>query len=130
MNHAAEKYRWLEAPQAYVSLKHEGDKIIAFERAGLLFIFNFHSTKSFTDYRIGVEEFGEYRAVLNSDAKEFGGFENIKGDSVYLTTPTAWDNRKNFVQVSRSVVNPDRNVLSVGLKVYIPSRTCLVLGKK
>lgn len=26
--------------KAYVSLKHEGDKVIVFERAGLLFIFN------------------------------------------------------------------------------------------
>ena len=26
--------------QGYVSLKHEGDKVIVFERAGLLFIFN------------------------------------------------------------------------------------------
>lgn len=26
--------------QAYVSLKHEGDKVLVFERAGLLFIFN------------------------------------------------------------------------------------------
>ena len=33
--------------QAYVSLKHEGDKMLVFERAGLLFIFNCRSsTKS------------------------------------------------------------------------------------
>ena len=74
--------------------------MIVFERAGLLFIFNFHPTKSFTDYRVGVEEAGEYKVVLNSDEPQFGGFDNIKSNSTYITTPMAWNNRKNFLQVS------------------------------
>lgn len=40
MNQLESQYQWLRSPQAYVSLKHEGDKVIVFERAGLLFIFN------------------------------------------------------------------------------------------
>ncbi|EKM79850.1 hypothetical protein AGABI1DRAFT_72509 [Agaricus bisporus var. burnettii JB137-S8] len=112
MNQTAAKYEWLESPQAFVSLKHEVDKMIVYERAGLLFIFNFHPKNSFTDYRVGVEEAGEYRVVLNSDEKTFGGFDNVKSDSVYVTTPMKWNERKNYLQV------------------YIPSRTCLVLGKK
>jgi len=40
MNNLETVYKWLSAPQAYVSLKHEGDKMLVFERAGLLFIFN------------------------------------------------------------------------------------------
>lgn len=103
MNHTAGKYGWLEAPQAYVSLKHEVDKLIAFERAGLLFIFNLHPTNSYTDYRVGVEEAGEYKIVLNSDEKIFGGFDNVKNDSVYFTTPMTWNNRKNFLQVSTGI---------------------------
>ena len=59
--------------QAYVSTKHDDDKTIAFERAGLLFIFNFHPSKSFPDYRVGIEEAGEYRVLLSSDEKMFGG---------------------------------------------------------
>lgn len=38
--------------QGYVSAKHQDDKVIAFERAGLVFIFNFHGQKSFTDYKV------------------------------------------------------------------------------
>lgn len=53
MNTTEADYGWLEANPAYVSRKHEGDKIIAFERAGLVFVFNFHPDRSFTDYRIG-----------------------------------------------------------------------------
>jgi 1,4-alpha-glucan branching enzyme len=100
MNHAAAKYGWLEAPQAYVSLKHEGDKIIAFERAGLLFIFNFHPTKSYTDYRVGVDEAGEYHIVLNTDEKQFGGFENVQSGTTHFTKAEKWNNRKNWLQVS------------------------------
>ena len=100
MNRAAGKYRWLEAPQAYVSLKHEGDKVIVYERAGLVFIFNFHPTQSYSDYRIGVEDAGEYRAVLSSDEKDFGGFENISMGTAYHTTPIEWNGRKNWMHVS------------------------------
>jgi len=46
--------------QAYVSRKHDGDKVIVYERAGVVFAFNFHPTQSFTDYRIGVDEAGMY----------------------------------------------------------------------
>ncbi|KIM46397.1 glycoside hydrolase family 13 protein [Hebeloma cylindrosporum] len=111
MNQLAARYGWLEAPQAYVSLKNESDKVIVYERAGLLFVFNFHPTKSFTDYRVGVDEGGEYRIVLSSDDGRFGGFDNIMSESKFFTNPMEWNGRKNFVQV------------------YIPSRTCIVLAK-
>ena len=99
MNHLEAKYGWLAAPQAYVSLKHEVDKVIVFERAGLVFVFNLHPTNSFTDYRVGVEEAGEYRIVLSSDEKRFGGFDNIQTNVSFFTTPMEWNNRKNWMQV-------------------------------
>jgi 1,4-alpha-glucan branching enzyme len=49
---AEEKYGWLAADPAYVSCHHEDDKIIVFERAGLIFAFNFHITNSYTDYKV------------------------------------------------------------------------------
>ena len=108
MQHCERQHQWLNTPQAYVSLKNESDKVIAFERNGLLFIFNFHPTQSFTDYRIGVEVAGTYKIVLNTDRKEYGGFERVDENSRFHTTDLAWNNRKNFVQV------------------YIPSRVALV----
>lgn len=108
MQNCEKKHQWLNTYQAYVSLKHEVDKIIAFERNGLLFIFNLHPTESFTDYRIGVEVPGTYRIVLNSDRKEYGGYNRINEDSKFITTDLPWNNRKNFIQV------------------YIPSRVALV----
>ncbi|KIM23725.1 glycoside hydrolase family 13 protein [Serendipita vermifera MAFF 305830] len=112
MNWLEDKYHWLSAAPGYVSLKHEGDKIVAFERGGLVFIFNFHPDKSFTDYRIGVDVPGDYRIILSSDAKEYGGWERVDvSKSQFLTTPESWANRGNYIQV------------------YIPTRTALVLAK-
>ncbi|CAK5275450.1 unnamed protein product [Mycena citricolor] len=110
MNHMAGHYGWLEAQPAYVSLKHEGDKVIVYERAGLLFVFNFHPTSSFSDYRVGVGAPGKYSVVLTSDEKRFGGFENAQLGGQYLTTDMEWNGRSNFLQV------------------YIPARTCIVLA--
>lgn len=53
MNFAEEKYGWLSKSE-HISWKHEGDKVIAFERAGLVFVFNFHNLKSFSDYKVGM----------------------------------------------------------------------------
>ncbi|RSH87216.1 alpha-1,4-glucan branching enzyme [Saitozyma podzolica] len=110
MNNLESSYKWLSAPQGYVSLKHEVDKVIVFERAGLLFIFNFHPTQSFTDYRVGVDTPGEYKVVLTTDEGRFRGHDRIDVKGRYFTTPMEWNGRKNWLQV------------------YSPSRTALVLG--
>ena len=100
MQHLEQEYSWLSSPQAWVSLKNEVDKVIVFERAGLLFIFNFHPTDSFTDYRVGVDTAGEYKIVLSSDDKQYGGFENVDVNPRFFTTPLEWNGRKNWLQVS------------------------------
>merc|ERR1712037_165171 len=58
MNEAEERHGWLAAHPGYVSWKHEEDKVIAFERAGCVFVVNFHHHKSFADYKIGVDDPG------------------------------------------------------------------------
>lgn len=129
MNNTEEGYGWLAAPQAYVSLKNEADKVIVFERAGLLFVFNFHPTKSFSDYRIGVEEAGEYHAILSTDDKRFGGFENIDVSVKYETTPMEWNSRKNWTQVGQESHSPIQRPLTNNPQVYIPSRTAMILAR-
>lgn len=108
MNHCEEKHGWLAAPQAFVSLKHEGDKVVVFERGGLVFVFNFNHTQSFADYRIGVEVSGTYRIVLNTDDSNFGGFNRVSSETRFFTTPMEWNGRKNWTHV------------------YIPCRVALV----
>ncbi|KAF9162477.1 alpha-1,4-glucan branching enzyme [Actinomortierella ambigua] len=109
MNKAEEQVGWLSAPQGYVSTKHEGDKVLAFDRGGAVFIFNLHPTKSFTDYRVGVPTAGTYKIALNTDERRFGGHDRVQADGRYFSTPHGWNGRDNYIQV------------------YIPCRTALVL---
>ncbi|XP_077986514.1 1,4-alpha-glucan-branching enzyme-like [Glandiceps talaboti] len=111
MNNLEEQYGWLSSPQAYVSTKNEGDKIIVFERAGLLFAFNFNPDQSFADYRVGVDVPGKYKIVLDSDAEEFGGHKLINHDVDTFTYPEPWNNRQN------------------SMMIYIPSRVAVVFAK-
>ncbi|KAK0054708.1 1 4-alpha-glucan-branching enzyme [Biomphalaria pfeifferi] len=112
MIHLETKYKWLSHPQNYVSLKHQDDKVIVFERADtLVFIFNFHPHKSYTDYKVGVQVSGTYETVLDSDAEEFCGHKRLDHNVKYHTFPEPWCNRANHIFV------------------YIPSRTAIVLAK-
>ncbi|KAK4165057.1 alpha-glucan branching enzyme [Cladorrhinum sp. PSN259] len=117
MNLTEAKLGWLHAPQAYISLKHEGDKVIVFERGGAVFVFNFHHTSSFTDYRIGVDVAGRYKVVLNSDTKEHGGFnrvdEKTSGISAFARTA-----RPSFAAVPRRVARPALNLRAPALSRF------------
>lgn len=85
--------------QAYVSCKHEDDKVIVFERAGVLFVFNFHCNKSFADYKIGVDIPGTYRVVLDSDEEWFGGHNRVDRSVKYMTRGEPWSNRRDSMMV-------------------------------
>jgi len=111
INKLEDQTHWLLSDQ-YVQLKHEEDKMIAFERGGLLFVFNFHPVKSFTDYRIGVSKQGAYSIVLNSDRAEFGGFGLIDEKTPHLSQDVPWHDLKHSIQV------------------YIPARVALVFAVK
>ncbi|KAJ3414832.1 hypothetical protein HDV05_005989 [Chytridiales sp. JEL 0842] len=108
MHKLENKHHWLTSGQ-YVSLKNEGDKVICFERGNLLWIFNFHPTKSYTDYKLGTCWSGVHRIALNSDSKEFGGHGRVDPNCEYFTSADPWNDRQYSIQV------------------YIPSRTALVL---
>jgi len=110
MHQLEKKYVWLCADQAYVCLKHEDDKIVAFERAGLFFVFNFHPSKSFVDYKLGVHKAGKYRIVLNSDDEQFGGFKRVDSTGEYFTSPDPWHDLPN------------------SFLAYLPTRTVLVFA--
>jgi len=109
MNKTETKYGWLSSDPGYVSRKHEDDKIIAFERGGHLFVFNFHTSKSFTDYKIGVWESGTYQVALETDSADYGGFSRIDTGVKHQTFNEGWDGRR------------------FSLNLYLPSRTAMVL---
>jgi len=104
-------HEWLNTKSLYIGLKHEDDKVISFEKNGLVFIFNFHPEKSFTDYPIPTDIAGTYGIILNSDEDKFGGHSRVDSTSKYLT--------------KRRWCHGRRHTLSV----YTPSRTALILQR-
>jgi 1,4-alpha-glucan branching enzyme len=123
------KYGWLgEFDKKMISLEKEyniiqgstsnkiyespNDKIIAFTRGDLLFVFNFHPSNSFTGYGIPIQ--GKFRILFDSDQPEFGGFGRLNEQITYLS-----QRRDDHHSLSSPVM----------LYLYLPSRTSLVLKK-
>lgn len=105
------KIHWLRPlSNTFISLKHESDKMIVFEKNDCLFIFNFHPSKSYSDYKVGVNLPGVYKVIMNSDLPKFGGHDRIDMKGRYFTKDEAWNDRNN------------------SLMVYTPSRTVMVLA--
>ena len=91
---------------------NDDDQILAYMRGDLLFVFNFNPVKSFTGYGFLVPT-GSYDVVLNTDAKEYGGFGFADDSITHLT---------NYDQL---YVDQHKE----WLKLYIPARSAVVLKK-
>uniref|UniRef100_A0AAQ5YUA4 1,4-alpha-glucan branching enzyme n=1 Tax=Amphiprion ocellaris TaxID=80972 RepID=A0AAQ5YUA4_AMPOC len=102
MNRTEDKYGWLAAPPAYVSAKHEEDKVIVFDRANVVFIFNFHPNKSFQGYRVGVEVPGKYKIKLDSDMVQYGGHGRLDHGTEFFTEAQPFNGRSNSILVNIS----------------------------
>lgn len=89
----------------------EEDKILAYKKGGLIFLFNFNPTKSIPDFALPVEKHGEYQVIFNSDEKAYGGQGRIAKDYIYQTK-----------------ILPEREN-KPGFAIYSPNRTALVLRK-
>lgn len=87
---------------------HNRDNILAFKRGDYLFVFNFHPSMSFTDYRIPVT--GRYIIVFDTDRKEFGGFDRIDRSMIYISSRSPGEKLNTPLKIS----------------LYIPARTGIV----
>lgn len=102
----------LETPNISLLHEHNDDKVIAFERADLIFAFNFHPNRSFSDYSFFAPA-GSYRMILDSDAKRFGGHDRLIAEQIHHT----------LHGMDAPVTRASR------LSIYLPSRTAIVLRR-
>ena len=88
---------------------HQDDKIIMYNKGDVIFVFNFHPTKSFEGYFVPVVTEGKYQVVLSSDDGTFGGQGRVDKEYVYeaVRTPADW----------------------IGFQCYLPNRSAFVLKK-
>lgn len=90
----------------------DDDNMLAYMRKELLFIYNFHPQKSYSDYGILVPA-GEYEIVLDTDNRQFGGF-GLNDDSLHHFTmydPLYAKDNKGWLQL------------------YLPARTAIVMKR-
>jgi 1,4-alpha-glucan branching enzyme len=87
------------------------DHILAFERANILFVFNFHPVKSYPGYGLSCPS-GRFKIILNTDNEAFGGQSRINENLIYRTVP-------------EKAYAPNQM-----LQLYLPSRTALVLQRE
>lgn len=90
----------------------DSDQILAFGRGDLIFVFNFHPFKSFSDYGILTPP-GEYEVVLSTDSPQFGGYGNI-------------DENVHHFTLSDPLYSPHG---VEWLKLYMPARSAQVLRR-
>ncbi|MBQ2948732.1 MAG: alpha amylase C-terminal domain-containing protein [Clostridia bacterium] len=101
----------LKGPWTNCRRQHEQDQILIYERANCLFVFNFHPTNSQTGLFVPVDgQYGDYKVILSTDDKQFGGYDRIDKTTVYHT----WAHDPN---------------LGDGFAMYLPARTAVVLKK-
>ena len=87
------------------------DKILAFRKGGLIYLFNFNPVRSFEGYELPVIDPGTYRVVFNSDKEAFGGFGRISDSYEYHTE------------------NLSNKQCGAGIRIYSPARTVIVLER-
>lgn len=63
----------------FVVEKNEHDKVLVFEKRGLLFVFNLHPCRSLEHYRIGCNGSApSYRLVFDTDRPAYGGHSRLE----------------------------------------------------
>ena len=99
-------------PHALIA--NEPDKILAFLRGDLLFVFNFHPTASYTGYGVLVPPATRWRHLFDTDETRFGGQGRIEGGRVYEPDLVYDASHKELVEQ---------------VKLYLPARTAVVLRR-
>lgn len=94
------KYHWLsDFDKAMINLVKENNillslppfllkaddscKTLVFERNNLIFMFNWSVSSSIPDYIIPVKQTGDYKIILSSDNKQFGGYNRVYDTILY-----------------------------------------------
>ncbi len=91
-------------------LDNEPDKVLAYVRGNLMFVFNFHPTQSYSDYGVLVPPATKWTHLLDTDEVRFGGQGRIVAGQDYI--PELVQHEEELVQQ---------------IKLYLPARTATVL---
>ena len=80
----AKEYRIYEKEPHWLQIDDD-NKIMMFERNGLIYVFNFNPTQDFWGYNLKMKFKGDYKVVFSTDRHEFGGWDRPSETYVYST---------------------------------------------
>jgi 1,4-alpha-glucan branching enzyme len=83
-------------------------KTVVYQKGEAVFAFNFHPWKSYDGCFLPMPESGDYEVVMSTDDHCFGGHGRIYHQTYTTTEENGW----------------------TGIRLYLPSRTAVVLRKK
>ncbi len=89
---------------------HEEAKQLVYQRGALLFVYNFHPTASYRNWRVPVPNKTDYRLILNTDEPIYGGRGNVSGEMSYPCQAIAMHPHTQSIQL------------------YVPARSAQVLA--
>lgn len=104
-------YKLLDNPWIERIYENNADKVVAFTRGDMLFVFNFNPANSFTDY--GIPAAGKFSIILDTDDPDFGGYDRIDKSNLYFS-----------IRKGRNLSAP------LYVYLYLPSRTAIVLKRE
>ena len=105
MIHLAKENEIFKQRMASQMLLKEPEKVIAFYRNGLLFVFNFNVTQSLTNVLVQVPNHADYTVALSSDDEQYGGQNRV----AHMTYDVKRFDGVDYVEL------------------YLPARTAIVL---
>jgi 1,4-alpha-glucan branching enzyme len=105
----AKKNRVISGGDKQLSLDNTA-KTLVYKKGTAFFAFNFHPVNSYDGFFVPTGEEGQFKVILATDNYNFGGHGRIANAEIY-TAEKQSDGR-------------------IGFKIYLPSRTAIVLKKK
>ena len=103
----AKKHKVLRSGDRQLGLDNY-KKTVVYQKGEAVFAFNFHPWKSYDGCFLPMPEAGEYEVVMSTDDHCFGGHGRIYHQCYTTTEENGW----------------------TGIRLYLPSRTAVVLRKK
>lgn len=85
--------------------------MIVYEKGDLLYVFNFHPSKSHEGYRVGTPWKSDHFIVYESDEARFGGHQRLN------------DAHNHW----HKVYEQRQDQRDYHLKLYVPNRSCVIL---
>lgn len=107
----AQQYKILKDTYPQELWLEDERKLIAYRKADLIFLFNFHPSESQAAFSFPTHEDAAYQVIFSTDENFYGGYSRISHEVIY-----------------ESKLLPDLDDMK-GITIYSPNRTAMILKK-